>query len=161
MPKRRSTYTLSHRRYYQEKIKPFRKWKESTIWHQCAFCSMLTRKEKFKDQEAEFGMKSFKRWGNRFEIYINEEDFLEYMELVGRRALRFLKICAIKGLITREEIATAFDLFTEQKAETIPSTKVISVAKTYSPNKFNETFEFNKSFEIVKPAKVMTIARTK
>lgn len=155
-----------NKRYYDRKIKPFRKWKSSTIWHQCAFCGMITRKEKFENEEAEFGMKSFKRWGNRFEIYINEKDFLEYMELVGRRALRFLQICAIKGLITREEIASVFDLFTEQKSETILPMRVISGAethslislsqrRTHSPNKINKTFA------IAKPTKVMTIARTK
>ncbi|MBA7677120.1 hypothetical protein ES703_85368 [subsurface metagenome] len=166
MPKRKSTYTSSHRRYYQNKIRPFRKWKEATIWHQCAFCGMITQKEKFENPEAQFVMKSFKRWGRRFEIYINEDNFLEYMELVGRRALRFLQICAIKGLITREEIASVFDLYTEQKSETILPMSVISGAethslinlsqrKTHSPNKLNKTFA------IAKPTKVMTIARTK
>jgi len=153
----------SNKKYYESHIKPFRKWKSSTIWHQCVFCGMITRKEKFENVEAEFGMKSFKRWGNRFEIYINETDFLEYMELVGRRALEFLRICVIKGVITREEIASVFVLFTEQKAETISPMRVIRSTETYSPRqpKTYSPNKLNKIFKIVKPAKVMTIARTK
>ncbi|GAI67447.1 unnamed protein product [marine sediment metagenome] len=153
-------------KYYQEKIKPFRKWKQPTIWHQCVFCGMITKKDRFEAPESKFVIKTFKRWGNRFEIYVNENDFLKYMKLVGRRALHFLQICVIRGLISREEIATTFDLFTDHKTETITPIDVISEAETYSPinlsqRKTHSLNKLNKTFEIVKPAEAITIARTK
>lgn len=170
--KRRDPRWMYKKRWYEANIKPFRKWKQPTLCHQCVFCGMITNKEKFEDPEAQFVIKSFKRWGNRFEIYVNEDDILNYMKLVGMRTLRFLQICVIKGLISKEEIARTFDLFTEQKAETITPVRVISEAETYSPINLSQRKIYSpnhtinsintiNSIEVVKPVKVITTARTK
>ncbi len=110
------------KRYYETKIKPFRDWSPATLWHQCLFCGMMTRKERFEDEDfREFEFKSYQRWGRRFEFHMDPIETQEYLRLIKIRVLNFLKNCISRGLTTREEIIEALDLAIERDITSAPS----------------------------------------
>ncbi|GAI33648.1 unnamed protein product [marine sediment metagenome] len=116
MSKRKSTYTLAHKRYYLTKIKPHRAFKPPIDVYSCVFCGMMSTLSRLK--RSDFYTKIYIRAGR---VYFRPEeqetarDLLyakqrEYFKFMCNKVLDFLKFAIKTGLISKEEIILSLDL---------------------------------------------------
>lgn len=132
--KKKTTYTPYKRWYYWNIRRPKRilEEKPGRALFQCVFCGMMASENQLK---RDFNSRLFYAYGSRFEKpKFTKEDIerLEaYYKFMTFRTIQYLKIAIARGFITREEIAKAFNLFTEQ------AEKIATPIKTpqYTPSR--------------------------
>ncbi len=120
--KKKTTYTPYRRWYYWNIRRPKRilEEKPGREVFQCVFCGMMASENQLK---RDFNTRLYYAYGSRFEKPKFTEDDIKklekYYKFITFRAIQYLKIAITRGHITREGIARAFDLFTEQVEKVI------------------------------------------
>lgn len=115
--RKKTTYTPYKRWYYWNIRRPKRilEEKPGRDVFQCVFCGMMASENQLK---RDFNTRLYYAYGSRFEkpefTKKDIEKLEAYYKFMSFRAIQYLKIAITRGHITREEIARAFDLFTDQ-----------------------------------------------
>ncbi|MBA7681181.1 hypothetical protein ES703_89518 [subsurface metagenome] len=141
--KRKTTYTPYRRWYYWNIRRPKKilEGKSGRAMFQCVFCGMMVSENRLK---RDFNSRLYYAYGSRFEKpeFTKEdiEKLKSYYKFMVFRAIQYLKIAIAREYITKEEIAKAFNLFTEQIEKVIaPITTPIRTPQYTPPRTFQRT----------------------